>query len=78
MGEITIKADVAGRICMLAISVGQVVNEGDEIVVVEAMKMEIPLPCPASGKVKSILVSVDEVIAEGQILMIVERETIKT
>jgi biotin carboxyl carrier protein len=74
MAEISIKADVAGRICLLATSVGATVNEGDEIVVVEAMKMEIPLPSPTSGKIKSIMVSVDDVVTEGQTLVIVERD----
>ncbi|BAR61219.1 putative biotinylated protein [Bradyrhizobium diazoefficiens] len=39
--------------------------------VVEAMKMEIPVPSPASGTITSLLVKLDDVVAEGQAIAIV-------
>ena len=69
MSDVVIKAEVAGRICMLAVAVGETVKEGDDIAIVEAMKMEIPQSSPASGKIKSILVAVDDVVGEGQALL---------
>jgi len=72
MGEMKIKAEVAGRICALPLSVGASVKPGEDIAVVEAMKMEIPLPSPAAGKIQAILVSVDEVVEEGQPLVVLE------
>jgi biotin carboxyl carrier protein len=72
MGEKTIKAELAGRIVALPIAVGATVKEGDDIAMVEAMKMEIPLASPLSGKLKAIVVSVDEVVEEGQPLMVIE------
>ena len=72
MPDIKIVTEVAGRICALPVEVGRSVNGGDDIVFVEAMKMEIPVASPAAGKIKSILVSLDEVVAEGQVLAIVE------
>lgn len=71
MAEVKVKAEVAGRICLLFVEVGALIAAGDEIVVVEAMKMEIPQPSPSAGQVKSILVSIDDVVAEGQVLAIV-------
>jgi acetyl-CoA carboxylase biotin carboxyl carrier protein len=72
MPEIEIITEVAGRVCALAVATGARVGEGDDVVVVEAMKMEIPAAAAAAGIVKSILVSVDDVVAEGQVVAIVE------
>jgi biotin carboxyl carrier protein len=72
MPEIRIVTEVAGRVCALPVEVGASVGDGDDIVFVEAMKMEIPVAAPAAGKIKAILVAIDEVVAEGQTLAILE------
>ena len=72
MPEIEIVTEVAGRICALPVQVGGSIEDGDDLVFVEAMKMEIPVAAPAAGRLKSILVAVDDVVAEGQVLAIIE------
>ena len=72
MPEIRIVTEVAGRVCALAFEPGSSVRDGDDIVFVEAMKMEIPVTSTISGKIKAILVKLDDVIAEGQTVAIVE------
>jgi biotin carboxyl carrier protein len=72
MPEIRIVTEVAGRVCALPFEPGSSVNDGDDIVFVEAMKMEIPVAAPAAGKLKSLLVKIDDVVAEGQLIAIVE------
>ena len=72
MPEIEILTDVAGRVCALAVQPGTRVGEGDDIVVVEAMKMEIPAAARAAGIVKSILVKVDDMVSEGQAVAVIE------
>jgi biotin carboxyl carrier protein len=72
MPEIKILTEVAGRICAIPATVGAVVSDGDDLVLVEAMKMEIPVPTTVGGKIKSILVKVDDVVQEGQAIAIVE------
>jgi biotin carboxyl carrier protein len=72
MPDIKIVTEVAGRICALPVQVGGSIGDGDDVVFVEAMKMEIPVAAPASGRLKSILVSIDDVVAEGQVLAIIE------
>jgi biotin carboxyl carrier protein len=72
MPEIKIVTEVAGRAGALPIAVGGAVSEGDEIVFVEAMKMEIPVSAPGAGTLRSILVQLDDVVAEGQLVAIVE------
>ena len=71
MPEIKIVTEVAGRVCATPVQVGGTVTDGDEIVLVEAMKMEIPVPSPASGTLKSLLVKIDDLVAEGQAIAIV-------
>jgi biotin carboxyl carrier protein len=72
MAEIKIVTEVAGRVCALPVQVGGRIGDGDDIVFVEAMKMEIPVAAPAAGRLKSILVNLDDLVAEGQVLAIIE------
>jgi biotin carboxyl carrier protein len=72
MPDIKIVTEVAGRVCAIPVAAGASITDGDEVALVEAMKMEIPVTSTAAGTVKSILVSIDDVIAEGQAVAIVE------
>lgn len=72
MPDIRVVTEVAGRVCALPVAAGTSIGDGDDIAVVEAMKMEIPVASPAAGKVKTILVALDDVVAEGQVVAIVE------
>ena len=72
MPDIRVVTEVAGRVCALPVEIGASIGHGDDIAVVEAMKLEIPVASPAAGKVKSILVALDDVVAEGQVLAILE------
>jgi biotin carboxyl carrier protein len=72
MTEIKIVTEVAGRICAIPVQVGGSIGDGDDVIFVEAMKMEIPVAAPAAGRLKSILVNLDDVVAEGQVLAIIE------
>ena len=72
MAEIEITTEVAGRICASAASAGASIGDGDDVVLVEAMKMEIPVPSPTAGKIKSILVGIDDLVSEGQTIAILE------
>ena len=72
MGEMKIKTEVAGRVTALPLAVGAAVKAGDDIAIVEAMKMEIPVSSPGSGTIKALLVAVDDVVQEDQALIIIE------
>ncbi len=72
MPELEIVTEVAGRVCMLVAAKGTRVGEGEDVVVVEAMKMEIPAAAPAAGTVISILVNVDDLVREGQVVAILQ------
>ncbi len=72
MGEFKLKTEVAGRVCALPLVVGASVRKGDDVAVVEAMKMEIPVASPVNGKVRAILVAINEMVAEGQALIVLD------
>jgi biotin carboxyl carrier protein len=72
MPDISVVTEVAGRVCALPLEAGARVGDGDDIAVVESMKMEIPVAATATGRLKSILVKVDDVVAEGQVVAIIE------
>ena len=72
MSELYILTEVAGRVCALAKQAGSRVNAGEDVVVVEAMKMEIPATSPAAGTIKSLSVKIDEIVSEGQVVAILE------
>lgn len=66
MAEIEIKSEIAGKVWQIEAEVGQTVDEDDPVVILESMKMEIPVGAPKAGKVTEILVEKDESVAEGQ------------
>jgi pyruvate carboxylase subunit B len=65
---IEVKSQMPGAVIALSIAEGGHVNEGDTIMVLEAMKMEIKVTSPATGSVGSILVAKGDQVVEGQVL----------
>lgn len=67
-GKIKVAAGAAGKVFKIEASVGAKVEKGDTVVIIEAMKMEIPVVAPEAGTVASVDVSVGDVIEAGQVL----------
>ncbi len=67
-GSIQVKAGAAGKVFKIEASVGQSVKKGDAVVIIEAMKMEIPVVAPEDGTVASIDVAVGDAIESGAVL----------
>lgn len=67
-GSIEVKAGAAGKVFKIEASVGQSVKAGDAVVIIEAMKMEIPVVAPEDGTVASINVAVGDAIESGAVL----------
>ncbi len=72
MAEEKIVTEVAGRVCAIPVEPGAKVGAGEDVVLVEAMKMEIGAASEKGGTVKSILVKPDEMVEEGQVVAVVE------
>ena len=67
-GSIKIEAGAAGKVFKIEANVGQAVKKGDAVVIVEAMKMEIPFVAPEDGTVASINVAVGDAVEAGALL----------
>ena len=61
-------AGAAGKVFKVEASVGQKVEAGDTVVIIEAMKMEIPVVAPEAGTVASIDVAVGDAVESGAVL----------
>ena len=67
-GGIKVEAGAAGKVFKIEASVGQKVSKGDAVVIIEAMKMEIPVVAPGDGTVASIDVAVGDAVEAGAVL----------
>ena len=67
-----VKAELVGNLWKIVVEVGQAVDEDDTLMILESMKMEIPVPSPISGTVTAILVAEGDVVQEGQTVAIVD------
>ncbi|MCL4439923.1 MAG: acetyl-CoA carboxylase biotin carboxyl carrier protein subunit [Firmicutes bacterium] len=70
MVEIT--APIGGKIFQVHVAVGDQVELDDEVIVIEAMKMETPVMAPQAGTVKEIKAAVGDNVSENQVLMVIE------
>ena len=68
----TVRSEIAGSVWKVEVGAGQAVAEGDVLIILESMKMEIPVTSTTAGKIKAILVKLDDVIAEGQVVAIID------
>ncbi len=67
-GSVEIKAGAAGKVFKIEVEVGQSVKKGDTVVIVEAMKMEIPVVATQDGTVASVNVTEGAAVESGALL----------
>jgi acetyl-CoA carboxylase biotin carboxyl carrier protein len=60
-----VKAHITGTVWKIEVKVGDTVSEGQTVVILESMKMEMPVESPVAGKVISVLVKESESVEEG-------------
>jgi acetyl-CoA carboxylase biotin carboxyl carrier protein len=61
-----------GNLWKIVTEIGQQVDEDDTIMILESMKMEIPIVSPVAGTIREILVKEGDIVQEGQTVAIVE------
>jgi biotin carboxyl carrier protein len=66
-----VESEVTGNVWKIVVNVGDSVLAGDVLIILESMKMEIPLESPAAGRVAELLVGPQDVVEEGQVLVII-------
>ena len=67
-----IKAEIAANVWQVVVEEGQMVAEGDEICILESMKMEIPVVTETPGVVRELHVEPGQVIQEGDLIAIID------
>lgn len=64
----TVYAEVTGTVWKIVAPAGSQVAEGDVVLIVESMKMEIPVCAPCSGVVREVLVAEGDLVAEDEVV----------
>lgn len=67
-----VQAHITGTVWKIEVKEGDSVQEGDTVVILESMKMEMPVESPASGRVKEIKVKEGSPVEEGAVLLVLE------
>lgn len=70
MSEIT--APMGGKVIDVKVNVGDAVKENDEVVIIEAMKMELPIVAPAPGTVKEIKCKAGDAVEADAVMIVLE------
>ena len=65
-------APMGGKILEVKVSVGDKVNDGDEVVILEAMKMELPVVAEASGTVKEVKCKKGDAVEAEAVMIVLE------
>ena len=73
MATIQIKAEVAGSVWKIVTAVGETVEAGGTLMILESMKMEIPVIAEDGGKVEKFTVAEAEAVIEGQVVAVLSR-----
>jgi acetyl-CoA carboxylase biotin carboxyl carrier protein len=67
-----VTAPVSGTVWKILVRVGDAVQSEDELMILEAMKMENPIYAPVDGKIAAIKVAVGDQVESNQVLMVIE------
>ena len=66
-----VRAEIAANVWQVPAEVGATVQEGDELVILESMKMEIPVTAPSAGTVTEVRVKPEDQVQEGDVLVVI-------
>ena len=67
-----VEAHITGTVWKIEVKVGDNVDEGDTVVILESMKMEMPVEAEDAGKVKEIRCEEGQSVSEGDVLVVLE------
>jgi acetyl-CoA carboxylase biotin carboxyl carrier protein len=67
-----IKAEIAANVWQVIVEEGQMVAEGDEICILESMKMEIPVVTDVPGVVRELYVEPEQTVQEGDLIALID------
>jgi len=71
---ILVEAHITGTIFRIEAAIGDPVKEGDPLVILESMKMEMPVEAPSAGRVSEIRVEQGQSVQEGDVLVVLDEQ----
>ena len=71
-----IKSEVSGKVWKIEATVGDAIEEDATILIMESMKMEIPISSTEAGRLLEILVKEDESVTEGQAIAVIDMDDV--
>ena len=71
---VDVRAGVTGTVWKIVASVGDALDEDEEIAILESMKMEIPIECPVDGKLVELCVKEGDAVREDTVIARVEED----
>ena len=71
MARVEVESEVTGKVWKVEVGVGDRVAAGDILVILESMKMEIPVESPRAGTVAELRVAADEPVREDQVVAVI-------
>lgn len=72
MAKVDVKTEITGNVWKIVAQVGDALGEDDPILILESMKMEIPVGAPESGKLIEVLVAEGDTVTEGTVVARIE------
>jgi len=72
MAVVNVKSEIAGNVWKIQLKPGDKVEVEGEIMILESMKMEIPILAPVAGTIKEFKVKEGDVVQEGQVVALIE------
>lgn len=67
-----VRAEITANVILVQVEAGQRVAEGDELAVLESMKMEIPVLAPVDGTVSRVALAAGATVAEGDLVAVID------
>ena len=71
-----VESEVAGNVWKIEVKPGDRVASGDVLIILESMKMEIPIESPRAGIVAELRVAAQQTVAEGQVVAVIDGTTV--
>lgn len=72
MARVEVESEVTGNVWKVEVAAGDRVEEGDVLLILESMKMEIPVEAPEGGKVAEMRVAPEDSVEEDQVVAVIE------
>lgn len=73
MSNSQVKSEITGKVWKVEVAIGDVIDEDDPIVILESMKMEIPVAAPFKCRILELYVAEEDPVAEDQPVALVEK-----